>query len=89
MSSINHSQSDSISSMQFSSEYVHSTVKKSISGSSSSHEVYSSSSDIDWSNIRLDNKDQEDQVTRTRSCRITTHPVKLNLCIVPSDYHVV
>ena len=88
-SSINHSQSDPTSTVQFSSESVHSNGKLNISGSSSSHEVYSSSSDIDWSNIRLDNKDQADQVTRTRSGRITKPPVKLNLCIVPSDYQVV
>ena len=86
---INHSQSDPTSTMQFSSESVHSNGKQSISGSSSSHEVYSSSSDIDWSNIRLGNRDQADQVTRTRSGRITKPPVKLNLCIVPSDYQVV
>ena len=88
-SSINHSQSDPTSTMQFSSESVHNNGKQNISGSSSSHEVYSSSSDIDWSNIRLDNRDQADQVTRTRSGRITKPPVKLNLCIVPSDYQVV
>ena len=86
-SSINYSQSDPTSIMQFSSESVH--RKQNISGRSSSHEVYSSSSDIDWSNIRLDNRYQADQVTRTRSGRITKPPVKLNLCIVHSDYQVV
>ena len=85
-SSINHSQSDPTSTVQFSSESVHSNGKL---NSSSSHEVYSSSFDIDWSNIGLYNRDQADQVTRTRSGRITKPSVKLNLCIVPSDYQVV
>ena len=75
-SSINHSQSDSTSTMQFSSESVHSNGKQCIYGSSSSHEVYSSSSDIEWSNIRLDNRDQAHQVTRTRSGRITKLPLQ-------------
>ena len=88
-SSINHSQSDPTSTMQFSSESVHINRKQTISGSCYSHEVYSSSSDIDWFNIRLDIRDQADKIIRTRSGRITKPPVKLNLCIVPSNYQVV
>ena len=62
---INHSQSNHISTLQFSSESVHNNRKQNISGSTSSRKLYSSSSDIDWFNIKLNNGDQADNVTRS------------------------